>query len=286
MAGQGLFEAVGIAESKRDVERAAGCAPVWHDGRMAVVTVRYSERPELWQRIADLSSQVWPEYNLHADDTNAYWGRLYDDFPDFQFVLYDDQRDEVLAEGHTLPCAWDGTAAGLGPGIDHIIAAGFALHEAGGTAHALSALAAEVIPEHRARGLSTVMLKAMAALAASADLEHLVAPVRPSWKERYPLAPIERYMHWTGRDGQPFDPWIRVHLRLGGRVVAPVPHSMRITGSVADWESWTQMEYPESGEYVFPHGLATLRVDREADSGLYWEPNVWIAHRAASSVEV
>jgi hypothetical protein len=209
MAGQGLFEAVGIAESKRDVERAAGCAPVWHDGRMAVVTVRYSERPELWQRIADLSSQVWPEYNLHADDTNAYWGRLYDDFPDFQFVLYDDQRDEVLAEGHTLPCAWDETAAGLGPGIDHIIAAGFALHEAGGTAHALSALAAEVIPQHRVRGLSTVMLKAMAGLAASADLEHLVAPVRPSWKERYPLAPIERYMHWTGRDGQPFDPWIR-----------------------------------------------------------------------------
>lgn len=253
---------------------------------MAVVTVRYSEGPELWQRIADLSSQVWPEYNLHADDTNAYWRRLYDDFPDFQFVLYDDQRDEVLAEGHTLPCAWDGTAAGLGPGIDHIIAAGFALHETGGTAHALSALAAEVIPEHRERGLSTVMLKAMAGLAASADLEHLVAPVRPSWKERYPLAPIERYMHWTGRDGQPFDPWIRVHLRLGGRVVAPVPYSMRISGSVADWESWTEMEYPESGEYVFPHGLATLRVDREADSGSYWEPNVWIAHWSASSVEV
>jgi hypothetical protein len=109
--------------------------------------------------------------------------------------------------------------------------------------------------------------------------------LRPSWKERYPLAPIERYVHWTGRDGQPFDPWIRVHLRMGGRIVAPIPHSMRITGSVADWESWTAMEYPESGEYVFPHGLATLLVDREADTGSYWEPNVWIAHTAAQSVQ-
>jgi hypothetical protein len=59
-------------------------------------------------RIEDLSSRVWPEYNLHSDVANGYWGRLYDDFPDYQFVLYDDERDEVLAEGHTLPCAWDG----------------------------------------------------------------------------------------------------------------------------------------------------------------------------------
>jgi GNAT superfamily N-acetyltransferase len=252
---------------------------------VGVVTVRYSERAELWQRIANLSSRVWPEYNLHADATNRYWGRLYDDFPDFQFVLYDDERDEVLAEGHTIPCTWDGTAAGLGPGIDHTIAAAFALREAGGAANALSALAAEVLPERRERGLSSVMLRAMAGVAVSAGLEHLVAPVRPSWKERYPLAPIERYVHWTGRDGQPFDPWIRVHLRMGGRIVAPIPHSMRITGSVADWESWTAMEYPESGEYVFPHGLATLLVDREADTGSYWEPNVWIAHTAAQSVQ-
>jgi len=247
---------------------------------MAVVTVRYSERPELWRRIGDLSSRVWPEYNLHADDPNRYWGRLYDEFPDYQFVLYDDERDEVLAEGHTLPCAWDGTPAGLGSGIDHVIRAGFELREAGGAANALSALAAEVLPEQRERGLSTVVLTAMVDVAAAAHFEHLVAPVRPSWKERYPLAPIERYIHWTGRDGRPFDPWIRVHLRLGGRIVAPVPHSMRITGAVAEWESWTEMEYPESGEYVFPHCLATLLVDREADSGLYWEPNAWIAHRA------
>lgn len=247
---------------------------------MAVVTVRYSERPELWQRIADLSARVWPEYNLHGEVASRCWARLYDEVPDFQFVLYDEERDVVLAEGHTLPCAWDGTAAGLGPGIDHVMTAGFALRDAGGAANALSALAAEVLPEHRARGLSAVVLGAMARLAASAGLEHLVAPVRPSWKERYPLAPIERYARWTGRDGQPFDPWIRVHVRMGGRIVAAAPHSMRITGSVAEWESWTEMEYPESGEYVFPHGLATLRVDRQADVGSYWEPNVWIAHLA------
>src|SRR5256885_11131815 len=138
---------------------------------MAIATVRYSERPELWERIEDLSRQVWPEYNLHGDVTNRYWDRLYDELPDFQFVLYDEERDEVLAEAHTMPCAWDGTPDGLGPGIDHVMVAGFALRETGGAANAISALAAEVVPAHRDRGLIAVILRAMVDLAVSAGLE-------------------------------------------------------------------------------------------------------------------
>jgi hypothetical protein len=41
------------------------------------------------------------------------------------------------------------------------------------------------------------------------------------------------------------------------------------------------MVFPESGTYVFPHGLAPLDVDREADVAGYWEPNVWMLHRVA-----
>jgi hypothetical protein len=29
---------------------------------------------------------------------------------------------------------------------------------------------------------------------------------------------------------------------------------------------------------VFPEGLATVHIDREADLGSYWEPNVWMIH--------
>jgi hypothetical protein len=38
------------------------------------------------------------------------------------------------------------------------------------------------------------------------------------------------------------------------------------------------MAFPESGDYVFPAGLSTLAVDREADLATYWEPNVWMVH--------
>jgi hypothetical protein len=120
----------------------------------------------------------------------------------------------------------------------------------------------------------------MAGLASGAGLAHLIAPVRPNLKERYPTIPIERYARWTREDGTPFDPWIRVHTRLGGRLGPVLPRSLRITGSIADWESWTGMRFPETGDYVFPAGLATVHIDRDQDTGRYWEPNVWLIHQS------
>ena len=71
---------------------------------------------------------------------------------------------------------------------------------------------------------------------------------------------------------------MRVHERLGARVATPLPQSMLITETVEEWERWTSMAFPESGEYTFPEGLATLAIDRETNRGTYWEPNVWMIH--------
>lgn len=80
-------------------------------------------------------------------------------------------------------------------------------------------------------------------------------------------------------DGAPLDPWLRTHVRLGGRIVATAPHSQTMTGTVAQWQAWTGMPLPSTGHYVIPDGLSTLYVDREHDLGTYTEPNVWVQHR-------
>ena len=105
-----------------------------------------------------------------------------------------------------------------------------------------------------------------------------VAPVRPNWKERYPLVAIERYAGWRRGDGLLFDPWMRVHERLGATILKPEPRSLRITGTIAEWEQWTEMPFPDSGDYWFPAGLTTVTIERERDRGAYWEPNVWMRH--------
>jgi GNAT superfamily N-acetyltransferase len=226
-----------------------------------------------------ISLEVWPEYNLHGDVLNRYWGRPYDEFPGFQFVLCDDAEGQVVAEGHTAPWYWDGTVEGLGGGIDEAIVSAFETHARGDRTTALCALAAEIRPGFQGRGLAMRMLDVMAELARDHALGHLVAPVRPSWKDRYPLATIERYVTWKRADGEPLDPWIRTHLRRGGRLAKPAPRSLMITGTVAEWEQWTEMAFPDDGQYTFPGGLAPLTIDRERDTGCYWEPNVWIVHQ-------
>jgi GNAT superfamily N-acetyltransferase len=240
---------------------------------MGLVAATAAERPELiepaWERMRD----VLPEYNNHGDVLNRYWGRLLDELPEFQFHVVD--GDDPIGRARSIPIRWDGTVADLPAGIDGAIARGF---DEGG-ANVLCALLIAVGTSAQGAGVSRFALEAMVAIARSHGFGALVAPVRPSWKERYPLAPIDRYATWRRADGLLLDPWMRVHERLGAEILKPEPHSLRITGTVAEWESWTDMAFPESGEYVFPQGLSPVTIDREADRGSYWEPNVWMLHR-------
>ena len=224
------------------------------------------------------SRDVWPEYNLHGDVVSALWHRLFEEVPHLQSVGWDDTADEVLVEANTVTCVWDGTDADLGPGIDVMLQRAFDDLSAGRPPTTLCALAAQIVPTARSRGLAAEALRQMRRVAVAHGLTTLIAPVRPSAKEHHPLTPIDDYVTWHRDDGLPFDPWMRVHARIGARRGPVAPRSMRITGTVAEWESWTGLALPASGTYVFPRGLAPLEVDREADRCTYWEPNVWYIH--------
>ena len=117
---------------------------------------------------------------------------------------------------------------------------------------------------------------------ASGGLRGVLAPVRPTLKERYPLIPIERYVTWRRDDGAHFDPWIRLHERVGGEILAPAPRSMVIEAPVADWEDWTAMRFPADGTYIVPGMLAPLEV--RDGVGVHVEPNVWLRHIGSSAV--
>jgi GNAT superfamily N-acetyltransferase len=211
--------------------------------------------------------RAWPELVFHDAISNANWGRLYDERPEFQFALVDGQR--VLAEGNAMP------VAGMPAGWRDALRDGFD-HE---TPDRLCALAILIDPDEHGRGLSRLMLEHMRGLARERGWD-LVAPVRPTLKHRYPLTPIERYMHWRREDGQLFDPWLRSHERLGAELVGVAPGSLVSEGTVADFEEWCGLAFPESGSYVVEGALVPVEIDRDADRGVYREPNVWMRHPA------
>jgi hypothetical protein len=92
-----------------------------------------------------------------------------------------------------------------------------------------------------------------------------------------------RYARWTRADGAPFDPWLRTHRRLGATFLGVAPRSMVVTGTLAEWQAWTGMEFPASGVYVVPGALAPVMIDRRRDLGRYVEPNVWMRHDLTSA---
>jgi hypothetical protein len=231
------------------------------------------ERPDLWTQANNGFAASWPEYNMHGNHTALYFGELVPRFAQFQVLVYDRSSDRVVGRGRSIPLRWDGTLADLPSGID---AAGLRAVTERAEPTALSALAAEVEGDLQGQGLSRIIIQAMAAAAGGAGFDSLIAPVRPSWKDRYPLIPIAGYATWRRADGLPFDPWMRVHTRLGASVLQPAPQSMEISAPVGEWEEWTGLQMPEPGQYVFPGGLSPLTV---ADGiGHYWEPNVWMLH--------
>lgn len=244
---------------------------------MVETMLTLEQRADLAAQLPALHREAWPRF-FAGDATNRrYWPELYTTFPGFQIVLCD-LAGIAVAAGHLVPFAWDGTLAGLPAGWDAVLAQAFADRQHGRAPTALSALAIVVAGSHRRQGLSGRLIRAMKRLAAEHRFDTLLAPVRPTRKSHYPLTPIDRYAAWTQADGSPFDPWLRAHWRSGAEQSSIAPRSMLMTGTVAEWERWTELRFPESGAYVVPGALQPIGIDREGDRGRYEDPNIWMRH--------
>jgi hypothetical protein len=236
-----------------------------------------SERPDLEPALQPLLASGWPRFALASPLDRAYWERLLHEFADYQLLLVED--GQLLGAGHSVPFRWDGRPAGLPGGWDDVFSQAMADADAARAPTAAAALGITMAAAARGRGLSHLLLGGLRDRAGEHGLTDLVAPVRPSRKTAYPLVPMERYLSWTTPDGRPFDPWLRVHVSLGGEVLGVCAESMTITGTVAEWEAWTAMRFPDSGAYVVPGALVPVSIDQERDQGRYVEPNIWVRHR-------
>ena len=149
-----------------------------------------------------MSEDVWPEYNLHGDLHEDWWGPLLQELPEYQFALYDDTTDVVLAEAHTGPLAWDGDDRSLPDGIDDALTRIVAARRAGTPVDTLCAMAAEVSPGARRRGLAAEVLRAMRELAGRQSAPP-AGGSRPALVEGPVPARADRALHHLASRGRP-----------------------------------------------------------------------------------
>ena len=234
------------------------------------------DRPDLEAEVRTAFRERWPEFIFHDQIAKPLMQRVGEYFGDFDVLLLDEGK--VAAGGWGVPFGWDGTLADLPTGYDATLARAVHGHEAGEPATAFSFMAAAVTAGYDRQGLARQVLTSLTARALGQGLSRVVAPLRPTWKHRYPTVSMADYATWVGPDGLSIDPWIRTHQRMGAAVLGPASESMRIEGTVAEWESWAAMVFPASGDYVVPAALGLVHIDRRADLGVYVEENLWVEH--------
>ncbi|MFN8621741.1 MAG: hypothetical protein U0869_13450, partial [Chloroflexota bacterium] len=167
------------------------------DGHMLV---SLHERPDLDRAIGQHTMPVWPPFMLEDPVAGRLWDRLHQELAPFQLLLLGPDG-AIVGSGNSAPLAWDGTDAGLPHGWDDQFERSVADLDAGRPMDTLGALQIVVDPRRQGEGLSALMVRAFRAHARLRGHRALIACVRPTLKERYPLTPIERYAAWTRPDG-------------------------------------------------------------------------------------
>ena len=251
-----------------------------------LIVVPLSSRRDLIGKVFGPEIQsALPEFMRH-DPTGALYfgdGRL-GRYLDFALVAFDAREtDRPLARAFCVPFAFRDGGAGREElpdgGWDAVIRWADADHLSQRRPTAVSALEIMVAPHLHGNGVSQAMLRAMRATVGARGFSDLYAPLRPTAKDREPLTPFADYVARQRDDGLPADPWIRVHVRAGAKIVKIAPTSMTITGTLAEWAGWTGIRFAASGTAIVPGALSPVHVSLEQDHAVYVEPNLWVHHK-------
>ncbi len=230
--------------------------------------------------VRGLTKEVWPAFMLHDQIANELWHELLDRFAEYQLALYDTQNKRVAAMANSFPLRWEDPLENLPEGgwdWSFLKAVEDAKQHLATNLHC--AIQIIVRPGYQGQGLSMPMVEAVRTLTKFKGLQSLIIPIRPSEKDKYPLTRLDDYITWRTEQGLPFDAWLRVHVRAGGKTVRVCHESKVIRGRRAEWEQWTGVKFPQSGQYVIDGALNPMEMNIERDRGVYIEPNVWMVHK-------
>ncbi|HAZ7574654.1 N-acetyltransferase [Legionella sp. PATHC032] len=224
------------------------------------------------EKILHLRQKIWPDYQRIKKDHIL---KLYSHYPLYQWLSH--YNGEVVAIINSLPVAFHQSLDNLPQeGLNWILShLEFTIPN---PPNYLAAVSVTVNPAYQRLGLSKLLLNRLKASAQEAQYNALIVPARPSQKENYPLISIEDYLKWKKADNTIFDPWLRVHAQLGGKIAHPCQQSRMITANVAQWEQWLGHPLLQTGQYLVKSGLNPVIINKEEDVGIYIEANVWVIH--------
>ncbi|MDJ1131022.1 hypothetical protein [Streptomyces iconiensis] len=232
------------------------------------------EAPGLAAQVA--YEPLWPRFLFAAPSMRLY-SPLAALWPYAQLLLAAPESGRLLGWLDTAPAYWDGDDEALPGGWDALMERAVEGLRAGRAPDTLAMMSLSLLPSARGKGLGSACVELVRTLAALLSLRAALAPVRPTRKCARPREPMADYIRCKRPDGLPEDPWLRTHVRAGGRVVGVAAESTVMEAPLTDWRRWGAALSPD-GVWTIEGALAPLEPLPDGCSARYTEPNVWVVH--------
>lgn len=149
-------------------------------------------------------------------------------------------------------------------------------------------VALTVHPKYRNMKLPSLLLNEVKKTAVRLGKDYVIGPFRPSHYGQFKTernAPhseslFKEYVELKNGAGLPYDPWMRAVAREGVEFLRPELRSLRIPGSIGQFEAFRENYRPDKWYSPFPDvwecgETQTWYVDRTRQRVISVEPNIW-----------
>lgn len=229
---------------------------------MSYKVVTFKERPDLYDLQKQICGKAFPEFLYYSEIAAKTWEKMIAYFEEYQLLLLHEER--IMAVINCMPMNLDIPDNELPEeAFNWGMEKGIKDFEAGKKINAALGIQIIIPAEYQGKGLSSIAAQELKNMCIRMGIKRLIIPIRPTLKSKYPINDIDKYIKWKNKDGLPFDPWLRVHVRKNAKIINACKKAVEINGTVNQWETWTNMKFPESGKYVVEGALCPVVINRE-----------------------
>ncbi|MBN1799715.1 MAG: GNAT family N-acetyltransferase [Spirochaetales bacterium] len=220
---------------------------------------------------------IWPKIMLNSKVAKKYWNKLEKYFPHYQIFLLN-RNNDVIGFSNTIPFYWDKRIMRLPDnGWDWLINKGIDDYEKQLKPNCLGGLQVGISKEYQGKGYSKIIINEVLNICKTNGYRYFAIPIRPTYKYRYPLIPMKKYIKWK-METKIFDPWLRTHINCGAKIIKICKKSMTFTGSIKDWKEWSGMDIIGNEKYIIEGALKPVSMNVKKNKGVYYDENIWICY--------
>ncbi len=221
------------------------------------------------------TTDAYPALVLCSEVIKNHWDKLETYFSSYQVVILN-RENELVGFINAVPLFWDRPLAELPEeGWDWLLMKAIHDYENNIQPNCLGGIQINILKRYQGKGYSKSLIAIGKERMEKANFKNYILPIRPTLKWKYPEMKMEEYMHFK-LEGKIYDPWIRVHLNEGAKIIKVCSNSMNVAGDIDFWEHLFQRKFDKPEAVIVAGALNEVLIDPERNFGEYREENIWI----------